>query len=169
MSPWLESIEISTFLRNLLDREGIDTPRKFKRNWRSLLDDPLVGPKRSQELDDLADLISLKQHRSPVLVKDLVRLKTTFSLDTDLVVAATEKLAERGLSLTEYLSLHLRLLVRSNTKVLGLDDALPFGKFAGERVETVARAEPGYILWLIQNAKGRFDEPTQQLIDDLTN
>lgn len=39
---------------------------------------------------------------------------------------------------------------------LGLDDVLPFGKYAGDTVLEIIKDRPQYISWLIQNTSLKF-------------
>ena len=89
-------------------------------------------------------------------------------LPSKVVKAAREKLEDgRGLELETYLSMYLRIMLRSKNN-LTLTDVMPFGKFSGEIVEDVVRAEPTYIAWLIsQGGKTSFDPSVIALCDDM--
>jgi hypothetical protein len=62
-------------------------------------------------------------------------------------------LIQRGLSVEEVIRLYLRSLVNGakRSRAVSLSDDMPIGKFKGEKVETVIRAEPGYVSWLAGN------------------
>ena len=94
--------------------------------------------------------------------------------DVDLHVSIPAKLARdikpvlsaRGLQLDEVVRLYLRSMVTSaaRSKALTLTSQLPFGKYQGELVEVVARAEPGYIQWLVANSNSVKFEPEVLLV-----
>lgn len=78
---------------------------------------------------------------------------------------ASARLSERELDLDDYICLTLRLMLKNKT-VLRLADQMPFGKYAGETVETVCRADPAYVIWLInEKGKTRFDPEVHKLVD----
>jgi antitoxin component of RelBE/YafQ-DinJ toxin-antitoxin module len=80
-------------------------------------------------------------------------------------------LAARGLTLDQAVGLYLRAMINSSerSKALRLTDAMPFGKYEGEVVETIIRAEPGYIQFLIANsAHARWDPEVLRLLEELT-
>jgi len=74
-------------------------------------------------------------------------------LDADLVEQSSARLNERGLDLEEYVALMLRMMLRSKA-VINLTDRMPFGKYAGELVDLVARSDPAYLIWLTNNSRG---------------
>lgn len=62
-------------------------------------------------------------------------------------------LAERGLTLDDMVRVYGRSLVtgRNRARCLELGSTMPFGKYQGEILEVLIRAEPGYIQWLTAN------------------
>jgi hypothetical protein len=89
-------------------------------------------------------------------------------LPTKLVSQARERLDGRGITLEEYLRLHLRVMVRTPPSILALTDEIPFGKYRGEIVEVVCRADPGYMTWMVaQNGKTQFGLDVLQLLSGL--
>lgn len=57
----------------------------------------------------------------------------------------------KGLTVDEVCSLYLRTLVTASerTRALSLSDEMPFGKFKGETLRVIIRAEPRYISWML--------------------
>lgn len=88
-------------------------------------------------------------------------------LETKLVNDINAVLSQRGTNIETYIRLQLRAF-RHAGKILGLSDRLNFGKFSGELVEDVCRAEPGYLEWIIANSSSaRFHEDVLKLLEDL--
>lgn len=89
-------------------------------------------------------------------------------LPINIIQRAREKLeTDRGLKLETYISMYLRVMLR-NKNILNLQDEMPFGKFSGEIVENVVRAEPDYIAWLIaQGGKTNFSPEVIQLCAEM--
>jgi len=80
-------------------------------------------------------------------------------------------LKQRGLTLDQAVGLYLRAMINTSerSRSLRLGDVMPFGKYAGERVEVILRAEPGYIMWLIANNESvRWDPEVLLLLEQLT-
>jgi hypothetical protein len=63
-------------------------------------------------------------------------------------------LIARSLSLDEVVRLYLRALVSSSERMapLGLMAEMPFGKFKGEELGVIIRADPDYVSWLVGNS-----------------
>jgi hypothetical protein len=88
-------------------------------------------------------------------------------LETKLVDDINAVLEQRGTNIETYIRLQLRAF-RHAGKILGLNDRLNFGKFSGELVEDVCRAEPGYVEWLIANStSARFHQDVLSLLEEL--
>jgi len=77
------------------------------------------------------------------------------NLPVKLVTELEPVLATKGLSLDEAVRLYLRSLVTTSARgrALELDSVMPFGKYQGEVVEVIVRAEPSYIRFLIANVE----------------
>jgi len=62
-------------------------------------------------------------------------------------------LVERNLSFEEVVRLYCRSMVTTNarTMALQLGSEMPFGKFKGEPIDVVIRADPGYVGWMLAN------------------
>lgn len=78
-------------------------------------------------------------------------LRQRLVVDSDLLDEAENILARRGTTLENYLQLQLRALVSADKRYrpLTLRDYMPYGKFKGENIENIIRAEPTYIAWLV--------------------
>lgn len=88
-------------------------------------------------------------------------------LDTELVEKVQKVLAARGSDIFTYIRLQLRAF-KSSASPLNLGDKLPFGKYAGEIIEDVCRAEPSYVEWLTANASSaKFDVDVLALLEEL--
>lgn len=79
-----------------------------------------------------------------------------------LVVEIPDKLAgqlegvliKRGLSVDEVVRLYVRSLVTTSERLaaLGIRSEMPIGKFKGEEVGVVIRADPSYVAWMLANS-----------------
>mgnify|MGYP001545676162 FL=1 len=90
------------------------------------------------------------------------------NLPQKLAVSIEEVLLLKGLSLDEAVRLYLRAMVTSSerSKALTLEAEMPVGKYKGEEVEVIARADPAYILWLMENSRSiKFDPLVLQMIE----
>lgn len=63
-------------------------------------------------------------------------------------------LLKRGLSVDEVVRLYVRSLVTTCERLaaLGVHSEMPMGKFKGEEVGVIIRADPGYITWMLANS-----------------
>lgn len=79
-------------------------------------------------------------------------------------------LKERGLTLDQAVGLYLRGMVNTSAsaRALRLADTMPFGKYEGETVETIVRAQPDYIKFIMGLGKTRFDPEVLGLLEKLT-
>lgn len=94
---------------------------------------------------------------------------TTFvGLPTDLVKEVNDTLMTRGSSVEQFLTIHLQAFLRQQmsqtSQLFGLDDTLPWGKYAGTTIDVLVRTEPGYIQWLIDNSKHKFSDAVHNLL-----
>lgn len=72
-------------------------------------------------------------------------------LDRQLAIEVDKLLEARDVTLAEVVSLYLRSMINSadSGRTLGLESRMPFGKYRGENVETIARGDPGYLRYLM--------------------
>lgn len=76
---------------------------------------------------------------------------------------------ERGLTVSEVCGLYLRSLVTTSerNRALDLDSEMPLGKFKGEQVGVVIRAEPRYVAWLLGTTTSfKLGPEALQLLED---
>jgi antitoxin component of RelBE/YafQ-DinJ toxin-antitoxin module len=81
-----------------------------------------------------------------------------------------EILFKRGLTMDEVVRLYLRSLVTASkrNRALRLDSIIEFGKYNGETVETIVRADPSYVNWLVSTStKIKFDPEVLELLERL--
>lgn len=108
-------------------------------------------------------VISAKEEPAPGHV--FVRLE----LDETLVKRVNDVLGARGTDLATYVRLQLRAF-RSAMSLLSLDDKMPIGKYTGELVEDICRADPSYVEWLAANAtSAKFDVDVLDLLSSLSD
>lgn len=91
-------------------------------------------------------------------------------LPQDLVASARLKLEdEREIELETFISIYLRMILRTTKGTLGLDDEIRFGKYYGEKVNDVVRVDPHYIAWIVTQPTGRtkFAPEVLILLDEL--
>lgn len=92
-------------------------------------------------------------------------------VDPRLATRVEVYLKQRGLTLDQAVGLYLRAMINTSerSRSLRLSDMMPFGKYAGERVEVILRAEPSYIMWLITNNESiRWDPEVLFMLEQLT-
>lgn len=92
-------------------------------------------------------------------------------VDPRLATRVETYLKQRSLTIDQAVGLYLRAMINTSerSRSLRLGDIMPFGKYAGERVEVILRAEPGYISWLIANNESiRWDPEVLLLLEQLT-
>lgn len=92
----------------------------------------------------------------------------TVELESDLVDRIKSTLALRGTNIETYVRLQLRAF-RSVSTPLTLGDKLTFGKYVGEGVEDVCRADPAYVRWVVGSSVSsvKFDIDVLRLLDEL--
>lgn len=118
-------------------------------------------PSKHQHTPEAAET----QHTPPRVRLASIRLDT---IDPDLIDKATAILARTGTDLATYFRLQIRALVSAN-RILGLGDAIPFGKYVGENIEVICRAAPDYMAWLTTNStSAKFDGHVLRLIEELS-
>lgn len=96
--------------------------------------------------------------------------KKSVSIKVDATVynQAAEVLKSRGTDIETWFKLQLRAFSRSGKSLLCLKDKIPFGKYAGELVEDVVRADTAYAIWMVaQNYTTKFDTDVHQLVQEL--
>lgn len=90
----------------------------------------------------------------------------------DKLVADLEPvLTARGLRFEELVRLYARSLVTSSktNAALTVDSEVPFGKFKGELLGVVIRAEPQYINWVLANYdRIKLAPDALQLLEEVT-
>lgn len=90
-------------------------------------------------------------------------------LQKDLVKTVQAILEARGTDLETYIRLQLRAFRTSKT-LLTLAEKMPFGKYAGEKIEDICRADTGYMDWIVSNStSARFDLDVLELLNALTS
>lgn len=77
----------------------------------------------------------------------------TVAVPGDLLDKALAVLDSRGSSLEDHVRLQLRRLIRK-PKVYGLEDVITFGKYRGEHMNAIIRADPSYATWCLRNIEG---------------
>lgn len=97
------------------------------------------------------------------------KLQLKINVDQKLAERLEPLLKERSLTLDQAIGLYLRGMVNASAtaRALRLDDTMPFGKYQGETVETIARAQPDYINYIFSNGKTRFDAEVLRLVETL--
>lgn len=92
------------------------------------------------------------------------------NVDTALLARLEPILVERGLTVDQAVGLYLRGMVNSSASArsLRLSDVMPFGKYEGEEVGTILRAQPDYVSFIVGLGKTRFDPEVFVLLEQLT-
>lgn len=78
-------------------------------------------------------------------------------------------LRERGLTLDQTVGLYLRGMVNASDRCrsLRLADEMPFGKYEGETLDTIARADPQYLHFILNLGKTRLDPEVLALLETI--
>lgn len=88
-------------------------------------------------------------------------------LDSDLVRTVDATLSARGTDIGTYIRLQLRAFMSAKAQ-LNLNSQMTFGKYMGEPVEAICRADPRYMEWLIANGTtAKFDVDVLRLLKSL--
>lgn len=82
-------------------------------------------------------------------VEQTTFVKRTISLPAELVNEIEIAVDARGISFSEYTAIALRGMPKS-TVTIQLNHKMPMGKYRNVLVEQVARADPGYLLWMAE-------------------
>ncbi len=96
------------------------------------------------------------------------RRKVTMLISGKLLDALAPTLLERKLKLEDVVSLYLRSLANgTKNAALSPADEMPIGKYRGELVGTVIRAEPKYISWILaqENTTLRLNTESLELLE----
>lgn len=73
----------------------------------------------------------------------------------------------RGIDIESFIRVATTSVMRAN-RYYDLDTVLCFGKFSGERMETVIRIDPGYVSWAVENITGLcLSDNAQNLLDHM--
>lgn len=89
-------------------------------------------------------------------------------LPMELYERASKVLGDRGTDIETFVRLQLGVLSRSKITIR-LTDEMPFGKYAGARVEDIIRSDPRYFNWLVttMNDLGKYGEDVLTLVAEL--
>lgn len=92
----------------------------------------------------------------------------TIKLDSALKKSVIALMKERGTTIETYVRLQLRAMT-GDKAMLCLSDKMNFGKYYGEPVEDVVRANPGYIRWIITKAENgcKFGPDVLALLEEM--
>jgi len=93
-----------------------------------------------------------------------IRVPPDLAAELDLI------LNERKLSIEDAALLYLRSMVANATRdrCLFLSDKMQFGKFKGSTLETVIKAQPDYVVWLLTNSKSfSIEIEAMELLNDI--
>ena len=92
-------------------------------------------------------------------------------IDPKLAHRVEEFLSARGLTLDQAVGLYLRAMINTSAsaRALRLKDAMPYGKYRGEIIETIVRVQPDYIAYLVSNStQTRWDPEVLRLLEEVT-
>lgn len=84
---------------------------------------------------------------------------------------AKEVLKARGTDVDVWINLQLRSFARTMGKNLyTLKDKMPAGKYMGEQIENIVRADLPYMVWMLgQDFKTKYDADVHRLVGELSN
>lgn len=88
-------------------------------------------------------------------------MKLKVNIADDLAERLEAILLERSITVDEIVGLYVRSLVNSveASRALGVESLMPFGKYKGEKVGVIAKAEPGYLKYLMGGERPVLFEP----------
>lgn len=88
-------------------------------------------------------------------------------VDGKLLKKVNTILAERGSNLEEWLRLQMKTLVK-HSRLYNIDDPISFGKYDGETIRTIIKADPDYITWCLRTVAGFTISPAAlELLSDM--
>ena len=94
-------------------------------------------------------------------------IPTCIPVSNDLFIRLVDFGASRGLDVETLARIALSGLLRAG-RFYALDTPLSFGQYAGEKMETVIRLNPGYVSWAIEHVEGLcLSEGAQTLLDQM--
>lgn len=96
-----------------------------------------------------------------------MKRKIKLNIDAKLLRDAQNVLEKRGIKFEMWLQLQLRSAINTQPMCFGLKDRIPFGKYNGELIESIVRADPGYMHWLVENTRRQFTDEVKQLLQEL--
>ena len=105
----------------------------------------------------------------PRAIKPLIvpTIPTYVPVSNELYVRLSDFGASRGLDVETLARIALSGLLRAG-RFYALDTPLSFGQYAGEKMETVIRLNPGYVRWAIEHVDGMcLSEGAQTLLDQM--
>jgi hypothetical protein len=161
-------VKLVAFMQHVHARRRGQALNYLKRNAHHVLPDMDDPPRRLY--DPVRDYASVHGHFGPshpsaVAPAELNRqpnIKLTIVLPAELGHQFLTALDGRGGNIHDFVRLCAKARMRAN-KNYDVGDELAFGKYIGERIETVIANDPGYVNWLLQNTNSLI------LSDRLTN
>lgn len=93
----------------------------------------------------------------------------SIAIPADLATKAQEVLSLSGTDVETFVRLQLGAFCRARS-ILHLDDKMNFGKYIGEKVEDVVRADTNYAKWLLGlDGFAKFGPDVMLLVETLTH
>ena len=108
-----------------------------------------------------------RRAEKPTFQIPAVPATTYVPVSNELYVRLSDFGASRGLDVETLARIALSGLLRAG-RFYALDTPLSFGQYAGEKMETVIRLNPGYVSWAIEHVDGMcLGEGAQTLLDQM--
>lgn len=93
----------------------------------------------------------------------------TIKVDASLYAEANTVLKDRGTDIDTWVQLQLRAFAKGGKALIHLSDKMPFGKYQGELVENVVRADTKYAAWMVsQDFSSKYHPDVLALVSELS-
>jgi hypothetical protein len=113
--------------------------------------------------------LRVRRRRSEKMTVQPLAVPATTSIPVahELYIRLSDFGSSRGLDVETLARVALSSLLRAG-HFYALDTPLSFGQYAGEKMETVIRLNPGYVRWAIEHVDGMcLSEGAQALLDNM--
>lgn len=99
--------------------------------------------------------------------KPAFKTTETVELSVDLFLRLSKFAASRGLDVESLIRVATTAIMRAN-RYYDIDTVVTFGKFSGEKMETIVRLDPGYVSWCAEHISGFcLSEDCSVLLDEM--
>ena len=173
MDPVLKDMGLSArYLRHLLMwRPALTADELAGMTKAELGKIPGIGEKGVRDIRRALEPTLFPERRAPNTQQVAAGMVVKVRVDPKLAHRVEEFLAARGLTLDQAVGLYLRAMINTSAsaRALRLSDAMPYGKYRGEIIETIVRVQPDYIAYLVASStQTRWSPDVLRLLEEVT-